>query len=190
MIVNDVHASLPPIRSSRLSLIGIPSPQDIRLNRLSGVRIGGNHGIGSHCIVFGNTFIGDRFRCGDQVLIREQSSIGDDVSLGNGCVVGPGVSIESGTSVGQEVQIPGSATIGARVVIGSRVCFLEHFPESGSGPHTILRDDCVIGAAAVIAPGVCIGENAQVAEGCIVTRDVPPNVCASGDPVTFRNREA
>lgn len=42
--------------------------------------------------------------------------------------------------------------------------------------------NCWIGAGAVILPGVTIGENAVIGAGSVVTRDVPANVVAAGNP--------
>ena len=39
-----------------------------------------------------------------------------------------------------------------------------------------------IGAGAVIMPGVTIGENSVIGAGSIVTKDIPPNVVAYGNP--------
>ncbi len=39
-----------------------------------------------------------------------------------------------------------------------------------------------IGAGAIILPGVTIGENAVIGAGSVVTRDIPANVVAVGDP--------
>ena len=39
-----------------------------------------------------------------------------------------------------------------------------------------------IGSGAIIVPGVTIGENAVIGAGSVVTRDVPPNVVAAGNP--------
>lgn len=42
--------------------------------------------------------------------------------------------------------------------------------------------NCWIGAGAVILPGVTIGDNTVVGAGSIVTRDLPANVVAVGNP--------
>ncbi len=42
--------------------------------------------------------------------------------------------------------------------------------------------NCWIGAGAVILPGVTIGDNVVVGAGSVVTKDIPPNVVAVGNP--------
>lgn len=42
--------------------------------------------------------------------------------------------------------------------------------------------NCWIGAGAVILPGVTIGDNTVIGAGSIVTRDIPSNVVAVGNP--------
>ena len=46
----------------------------------------------------------------------------------------------------------------------------------------VVKRNVWIGAAATILPGVTIGENAVVAAGAVVTRDVPPNTIVAGVP--------
>ncbi len=42
--------------------------------------------------------------------------------------------------------------------------------------------NCWIGAGVVIVPGVTIGDNTVIGAGSVVTRDIPPNVVAVGNP--------
>jgi galactoside O-acetyltransferase len=42
--------------------------------------------------------------------------------------------------------------------------------------------NCLIGAGAVILPGVTIGDNTVIGAGSIVTKDIPANVIAVGNP--------
>ena len=52
-----------------------------------------------------------------------------------------------------------------------------------------------IGAGAVVLPGVTVGENAVIGAGSVVTRDIPANVVAAGNPcrvlreITARDRQ-
>ena len=53
-------------------------------------------------------------------------------------------------------------------------------PELGS-PVSIGRN-VWIGGGAIVLPGVSIGDSAVIGAGSVVTRDVPPNVIAAGNP--------
>jgi acetyltransferase-like isoleucine patch superfamily enzyme len=46
----------------------------------------------------------------------------------------------------------------------------------------VLRRACRVGGGAVLVPGVEVGEEAYVAAGAVVTRDVPPRAVAMGVP--------
>lgn len=48
-------------------------------------------------------------------------------------------------------------------------------------PVTI-GNNCWIGASSVICPGVTIGENTVIGAGSVVTKDIPANVVAAGNP--------
>ena len=48
-------------------------------------------------------------------------------------------------------------------------------------PVTI-GNNCWIGANSVICPGVTIGENTVIGAGSVVTKDIPANVVAAGNP--------
>jgi maltose O-acetyltransferase len=39
-----------------------------------------------------------------------------------------------------------------------------------------------IGGEAIISPGVTIGDRSTIGSGSVVTRDIPPNVFADGNP--------
>lgn len=42
--------------------------------------------------------------------------------------------------------------------------------------------NCWLGAGVVVLPGVAIGDNCVIGAGSVVTRDIPPNVVAVGNP--------
>jgi maltose O-acetyltransferase len=50
-----------------------------------------------------------------------------------------------------------------------------------AAPITI-GDDVWIGGGAILCPGVTIGDNTTIGAGSIVTRDIPSNVVAAGNP--------
>lgn len=46
----------------------------------------------------------------------------------------------------------------------------------------VIRDNAWIGGGCIILPGVTVGENSVVGAGSVVTRDVPDNCVAAGNP--------
>lgn len=46
----------------------------------------------------------------------------------------------------------------------------------------VIGDDVWIGGGAIICPGVTIGNNTTIGAGSIVTKDIPANVVAAGNP--------
>lgn len=50
------------------------------------------------------------------------------------------------------------------------------------GIPVTINDNVWVGGNVVINPGVTIGENSVIGSGSVVTRDIPPNVIAVGNP--------
>ncbi len=83
----------------------------------------------------------------------------------------------------------GGITIEDDVLIGPRVNLTtENHPLDPADRRAIIckpihiKRNAWIGAAATILPGVTIGENAIVAAGAVVSKDVPPNTIVGGIP--------
>jgi acetyltransferase-like isoleucine patch superfamily enzyme len=83
----------------------------------------------------------------------------------------------------------GSITIEDDVQIGPSVNLTsENHPLDPADRKTVIPRPIVIkrnawiGAGATILPGVTVGENAIVAAGAVVNRDVPPNSVVAGHP--------
>ncbi|MGN1457302.1 MAG: sugar O-acetyltransferase [Acutalibacteraceae bacterium] len=81
--------------------------------------------------------------------------------------------------------------IGKHVLLGPRVCiFTPNHPidaeirntglEYGLSVH--IGDNVWIGGNSVINPGVTIGNNVVIGSGSVVTKDIPDNVVAAGNP--------
>lgn len=45
-----------------------------------------------------------------------------------------------------------------------------------------LGDNVWLGGGVILCPGVTIGDSSVIGAGAVVTRDIPPNVVAVGDP--------
>ena len=86
----------------------------------------------------------------------------------------------------------GGITIEDDVLIGPRVNLVtENHPIDPSNRKNLLcssiliKRNAWIGAGATILPGVTVGENAVVAAGSVVTKDVPNNTIVAGVPAKF-----
>jgi acetyltransferase-like isoleucine patch superfamily enzyme len=61
-------------------------------------------------------------------------------------------------------------------------CFRDEIPDlQGFGTITI-EDNCNIGPFSILLPGVRIMRNSIIGAGSVVTKDVPPNSIAAGNP--------
>jgi acetyltransferase-like isoleucine patch superfamily enzyme len=83
----------------------------------------------------------------------------------------------------------GGITIEDNVLIAPKVSLLsEGHPVSAENRHALtvghihIKQNAWIGANATILPGVTIGENAIIASGAVVSKDVPDNTLAGGIP--------
>lgn len=106
-------------------------------------------------------------------------------AFGKNTRVGKGVFINFGCTFLDQ----GGITIGDGVFIAPDVKILtEGHPEEPTRRRTLLTKPVVIGdgvwigAGATILPGVTIGENAIVAAGAVVSRDVEPDTIVGGVP--------
>lgn len=88
-------------------------------------------------------------------------------------------------------------TIGEDVQIGPNVQLLTPTHPVEPGPRRAkweaaepitIGDNVWLGGGAVVLPGVTIGENTVVGAGAVVTRDLPPNVVAVGNPARVVRR--
>ena len=48
--------------------------------------------------------------------------------------------------------------------------------------HVTIENNCWIGGGSIICPGVTIGENSDIGAGSVVTKDIPANCVAAGNP--------
>ena len=84
-----------------------------------------------------------------------------------------------------------TVTIGDDVQIGPNVQLLTAFHPVAAGPRRdkweaarpiTVGDNVWLGGGVIVLPGVTIGANTVVGAGAVVTRDLPPDVVAVGNP--------
>jgi maltose O-acetyltransferase len=87
------------------------------------------------------------------------------VMIGDGTQIGPGVQILTADHPRDPAQRRAGLEFGRPIRIGANVW---------------------IGAAAIILPGVTVGDDAVVGAGAVVTRDVRPGATVVGNPARER----
>jgi acetyltransferase-like isoleucine patch superfamily enzyme len=147
--------------------------------------IGARVTICAGAVVFAGATVGDEAIVGDQSYVRERAVIGA------GTVVGRGSAIDNDVTIGARVRIQTDVYVTAGTVVEDDVFLgpgalttnddtMNRNPGDLRPP--VLRRACRIGGGAVLAPGVEVGEEAYVAAGAVVTRDVPPRAVVMGVP--------
>jgi len=138
-------------------------------------------------VLYAGSRIGGRAIVGDGASVRERSVIGEATVVGRGSavdhdvVVGARVRIQTGVYVTGGSVVEDDVFIGPGVVTTNDHTMARH-PADAPLDGVVLRRGCRVGGGAVICPGVEIGEEAFVAAGAVVTRDVPARAVAMGVP--------
>lgn len=132
------------------------------LSDVKSKNIGKDTRIWQYCVVLDKAVIGRNCNICAHVLIENDVIIGDNVTVKSGVQLWDGIRIED------------------NVFIGPNATFANDlYPRSKQYPEkfmqTVIKKGASIGANATIIPGVTIGENAMIAAGSIVTKDVPAN---------------
>ncbi|MDI6712090.1 MAG: DapH/DapD/GlmU-related protein [Anaerosomatales bacterium] len=155
---------------------------------LAPLTLGPRCSVGSHTVLMAGTTLGAGCIVGDGAGVRERCSIGESV------VIGRAVTVENDTTIGSRTKIQSGAYITAYVTIEDDVFIApmvvttnDNFMGRTEKRFALLRGCTIrrgarVGGGAHILPGVEIGEEAFVATGAIVTKDVPPRTVVMGVP--------
>jgi acetyltransferase-like isoleucine patch superfamily enzyme len=126
-------------------------------------------------------FIGDQAHVRERALVGSESGVGRGSAIDNDVVIGERVRIQTGC------YVTAFSTLEDDVFLGPGVFT---FNDNAMGRHekgielkgATLRRACRIGGGALILPGIEVGEEAFVATGSVVTRDVPARTLVMGSP--------
>jgi acetyltransferase-like isoleucine patch superfamily enzyme len=142
----------------------------------------------SGALVYAGTVIGARAIVGDQASVRERCT------LGEGVVVGRGVCVENDVGIGAYTKIQSNSYITAYSELEEHVfiapCVVttnDNLMGRTEARHerikgATIRRGARVGGGAVLLPGIEVGEEAFIAAGALVTKDVPPRKLIAGLP--------
>ena len=150
--------------------------------------------IGDNCLIGASTVIYIGSNISNNVLIADLASIRENTAIGEYTIVGRGVTIENYVKIGKRCKLESECYITAYSEIEDYVFIAPGVVTSNDNylgrteerfkhfKGVIVKRGGRIGANAVILPGKTIGEDALIAAGSVVTKDVPPRKIVMGSP--------
>ncbi len=168
-----------PMRAKRSIFKSEPMPP---------AKIADNCMFGAHAIIYAGCEIAQGVLVADTAAIREKVTIGEYTIVGRGatvenvCKIGKKCKLETGCYITAYSEIEDYCFIAPKVTttndnyMGRTEERFKHFK------GVTVRKGGRIGGGSVILPGIEIGEDAVVAAGSVVTRDVPARKIYLGAP--------
>ena len=112
-------------------------------------------------------------------LFHPSSVMASSVTVNGGCYIEPLSVVSPFTKIGFGVTINRKVSIGHHVTIGNYVTIN---PGADIGGGVQIGEASTIGMGAKIFDKITIGKNTVIGGGSVVTKDVPDNVIAWGNP--------
>ena len=148
----------------------------LRIERIPYMRGPGKIIIGEKVYISGKIGIAFSRHGPERPLLK----IGDNTFIGNEC----SFSLAKGITIGDHCLVASGVRIqdnDGHPLNGELRKSRQPVAQENVKP-VIIEDNAWIGVRATILKGVTVGENAVIGTGSVVTRDVPPNTVAAGDP--------
>ena len=154
---------------------------------LEPLRIGPGSVVCTGAVVYAGVELAEGSIVGDQTQVRERSRVGAGAAIGRGCGIDNDVEIGAAARIQSNCYLAAEVVIRDRVFLGPGVITTNADQMGRRKPGEGLRPSIVgraarVGAGVVLTPGVEIGEEAYVAAGAVVTRDVDPRTVVMGVP--------
>jgi len=121
--------------------------------------------------------IGDETKIGAFVEIQKNATVGKRCKISSHSFICEGVTIEDNVFIGHGVMFINDSYPRATAAGGSLQTEADWKVEK-----TIIKKGASVGSGATILANLCVGENAIVGAGAVVTKDVPPNTIVVGNP--------
>jgi acetyltransferase-like isoleucine patch superfamily enzyme len=140
------------------------------------VKLGKNVKLSKFINLYGCT-VGDDTKIGAFVEIQKNATVGKRCKISSHTFICEGVTIEDGAFIGHSVTFINDSYPRSTVENGQLQTEKDWKVES-----TLVKKGASIGSGTTILSNVVIGENALVGAGSVVTKDVPANAIAAGNP--------
>jgi acetyltransferase-like isoleucine patch superfamily enzyme len=121
--------------------------------------------------------IGDETKIGAFVEIQKNALVGKRCKISSHTFICEGVTIEDNVFIGHGVMFINDLYPRATTATGGLQTEADWHVE-----RTLVKKGASIGSGATILANLCIGENAIVGAGAVVTKDVPANTVVAGNP--------
>lgn len=143
-----------------------------QFNKFPGTKIE----IGNYCFFSSNVRtnqIGINHPCIISTLKSDNHAI---IEIGNNCGF-------SGTTIGafKYIKIGNNVRCGANTLITDSDWHLDD-PRTGDPANVVIEDNVWLGEGVKVLKGVTIGYNSVIGAGSVVTKNIPENVIAAGNP--------
>lgn len=144
--------------------------------------------LGTHSIIYANAQIGDH------CLIADYASVRENVNIGFKNIIGRNVTIENWCNIGNRCKIESNAYITAYSTLEDDIFVAPGVVTSNDNyvgrdserfkhfKGVTLKNGSRLGAQVTVLPGKVIGEEALVAAGSTVTKDLEPRQVYMGSP--------
>ena len=147
-----------------------------------------------------STSIVETEKIGNGTKIWAFSHVSQNVIIGDNCVIGEGVHIGPNVVIGDNCKIQNHSllyegvTLEDTVFLGPNTVTTNDFiPQVGGDwknsdrfKKTLFKKGCSIGANSTIICGITIGENSLIGAGSVVTKDIPSDSKAYGNPAKLK----
>jgi UDP-2-acetamido-3-amino-2,3-dideoxy-glucuronate N-acetyltransferase len=154
---------------------------------LEPLRIGARVTVCAGAVVYAGSEIGDEAIVGDQAQVRERTTVGERTVIGRATGIDNDVRIGARVRIQSQVYVTAHSVVEDDVFLGPGASTTNDDTMGRHGPDYALRGATIrraarIGGSAVLVPGVEVGQEAFVAAGAVVTKDVPPRAFMVGVP--------
>lgn len=145
----------------------------------AGVRLGMNTVVGHHTLLRSHVSVGADTQLGHHLTIEREADIGSGVRCS------PGSHITSATVLADGVFLGA----GVRTINDNSLLWAPGEVASALSPPLIpprFEMACRVGSGSTVLGGIIVGARALVGAGSVVTRDIPADVVAYGNPAKVR----